>query len=180
MKKSKKISLKKNLYLFDVNPNINFKRMSEKKPKKIQFNHRLLLNKKLREKIKENENNLWKKIEEHIEEEKHGIIEIFKGLDKRLKKLEEVIKKERRKKSEIIENLRIIKEKMMEQDKKLKELREEKKNKEIKELDERIKKLELKNEEEKIDNYEGLKKIALIIKEERDEKMKESKKWSKS
>lgn len=62
MKKSKKISLKKNLYLFDVNPNINFKRMSEKKPKKIQFNHRLLLNKKLREKIKENENNLWKKI----------------------------------------------------------------------------------------------------------------------
>ena len=47
-------------------------------------------------------------------------------------------------------------------------------------VDERIKKLELKNEEEKIDNYEGLKKIALIIKEERDEKMKESKKWSKS
>ena len=69
---------------------------------------------------------------------------------------------------------------MMEQDKKLKELREEKKNKEIKELDERIKNLDLKNEEEKIDNYEGLKKIALIIKEERDEKMKESKKWSKS
>lgn len=70
---------------------------------------------------------IYGKKSEHIEEEKHGIIEIFKGLDKRLKKLEEVIKKERRKKSEIIENLRIIKEKMMEQDKKLKELREEKK-----------------------------------------------------
>ena len=78
--------------------------------------------------------------------------------------MEEVIKKERKKKkSEIIDNLRIIEEKMVEQD-----------------VDERIKKLELKNEEEKIDNYEGLKKIALIIKEERDEKMKESKKWSKS
>ena len=36
--------------------------------------------------------------------------------------------------------------------------------------------MDLKNEEEKIDNYEGLKKIALIIKEERDEKNERIKK----